>query len=134
MYCQVLLYTFSLYEKIGIDISFLGDYIGACMEVRFADNSLQELETDPKATGGFPPEVVKAFRKRMQVIRAAPDERDFYQLKSLHYEKLKGKRSHQHSMRLNDQYRLVLEYEEKSSKEEKSPTKVAVIVSIEDYH
>lgn len=86
------------------------------------------METDPAATSGLPPGAVKAFRKRMQLIRAAIDERDFYQLKSLHYEKLKGKRSHQHSMRLNDQYRLVLEYEDKSSE------KIAVIVAIEDYH
>ena len=98
------------------------------MEIRFADNSLQILETDASATGGFPPGVVKAYRKRMQVIRAAPDERDFYQLKSLRYEKLQGNRSHQHSMRLNDQYRLVLEYDEEPSK------KVVVIRCIEDYH
>ena len=98
------------------------------MEVRHADNGLQTLETDPAATGGLSPGAVKAFRKRMQLIRAAVDERDFYQLKSLHYEKLKGSRGHQHSMRLNDQYRLVLEYEEKSSE------KIAVIVGIENYH
>jgi proteic killer suppression protein len=45
----------------------------------------------------------------MQYIRAASDERDFYALKSLHYEKLHGKRSHQRSMRLNDQFRLILQ-------------------------
>ena len=106
----------------------MGHVLGVRMEIRFADNSLQTLETDPTATGGWPPGVVKAYRKRMQVIRAAPDERDFYQLKSLHYEKLQGKRSHQHSMRLNDPYRLVLEYKEKTSE------KLAVIVCIEDYH
>jgi toxin HigB-1 len=98
------------------------------MEVRYADRRLQVLEADPAATGGLPAGVVKAFRMRIQTIRAAPDERDFYQLKSLRYEKLKGKRSHQHSMRLNDQYRLILEYEKQSSE------KTAVIVGIEDYH
>lgn len=63
----------------------------------------------------------------MQWIRAAPDERDFYRMKSLHYEKLKGKRSHQRSMRLNDQYRLILEIEEIKGR-------TLVVISIEDYH
>lgn len=98
------------------------------MEVRFRDEGLDKLETDPKATGGFPQAVVTVFRKRMQLIRSALDERDFYQLKSLHFEKLKGTRAHQHSMRLNDQYRLILEFEGTA------PNKVVVLISIEDYH
>jgi toxin HigB-1 len=98
------------------------------MDVAFEDNYLDRLEIDRMFDGGYSPAVVKAYRKRMQVIRAAPDERDFYALKSLHYEKLKGDRSHQHSMRLNDQWRLILELRGEV------PNKVVVIVSIEDYH
>jgi proteic killer suppression protein len=98
------------------------------MEVRHANSGLLALETDPAVTGGFPAGVVKAFRKRMQFIRSAVDERDFYAMRSLRYEKLKGGRSHQHSMRLNDQFRLVIEYEEKAT------GRVVVIAGIEDYH
>ena len=64
----------------------------------------------------------------MQVIRSAPDERVFYGMKSLHFEKLQGKRSHQRSIRLNDQWRLIIEFEGKD------PGKIVVVVSIEDYH
>ena len=64
----------------------------------------------------------------MAWIRSADDERDLYQLKSLHYEKLKGDRSHQRSMRLNDQFRLIVELEQNG------PEKVVVVVAIEDYH
>ena len=98
------------------------------MEVEFADESLDQLEIDPRFTGGFAAVAVSAFRKRMQMIRSAPDERDFYALKALHFEKLKGKRSHQFSMRLNDQWRLILEFKGKS------PNKIVVIVEIADYH
>lgn len=98
------------------------------MEVEFSDSNLDRLETDPRFTGEFSAAVVSAFRRRMQMIRSAQDERDFYALKALHFEKLKGKRSHQHSMRLNDQWRLILEFKGKS------PDKLVVIVSIEDYH
>ena len=97
------------------------------MLVRHADRKLERLETDVRYHAGFGPDVVKAFRKVMAVIRGATDERDFYALKSLHYEKLKGQRSHQRSMRLNKQFRLVLTIERK-------PQGTAVIVSVEDYH
>jgi toxin HigB-1 len=98
------------------------------MDVEFAHASLDRLESDGKYDAGFSQSIVKAFRKRMQSIRAAPDERVFYASKSLHFEKLKGDRSHQYSMKLNDQWRLVLEFKGGA------PNKTVVIVSIEDYH
>jgi proteic killer suppression protein len=98
------------------------------MEAQFRDAKLDRLETDPRYDGGFSQAVVTAFRKRMQMIRAAPDERVFYRLKSLHFEKLQGNRSHQYSMRLNDQWRLIIEFTGNA------PQKTVVIVGIEDYH
>jgi len=98
------------------------------MEVAFADDDLDRLETDPSFDMGLPQGVVKAYRKRLQVIRSAPDERDFRALKSLHFERLKGRRQHQHSMRLNEQYRLVLEFEGSGHAARLR------IVAVEDYH
>jgi len=49
-------------------------------------------------------------------------------MRSFRFEKLRGKRGHQYSMRLNDQWRLILEMRGKSS------DKTIVIVGIEDYH
>ena len=59
---------------------------------------------------------------------AATDERAFYAMKSLHYEKLKGDREGQHSMRLNDQWRLILTLAVNDQ------GKRVVILSITDYH
>ncbi|HKA22245.1 MAG TPA: type II toxin-antitoxin system RelE/ParE family toxin [Blastocatellia bacterium] len=98
------------------------------MDVSFGDKDLDRLEIDPKFDAGFSQAVVTAFRKRMQVIRTAPDERVFYALKSLHFEKLKGARSHQHSMKLNDQWRLIIEFQQEAER------KVVRIIAIEDYH
>jgi proteic killer suppression protein len=98
------------------------------VEIRFRDDKLDRLETDPKFDGGFPGPIVTKFRQRLQEIRAASDERLFYQLRSLRFEKLKGNREHQYSMRLNDQWRLIVEFEGSST------NKVAVVVGIEDYH
>jgi HTH-type transcriptional regulator / antitoxin HigA len=79
------------------------------MDVSFADESLDRLETDPTYSGGFGDGIVKAYRKRMQQIRAATDERTFYAHRALHFEKLQGQREGQHSMRLNDQWSLIIE-------------------------
>lgn len=98
------------------------------MEVEFKDKDLDRLETDAKFTAGLPAPVVSAFRKRLQIVRNSVDERDFYNLKSLHFEKLQGSRSQQHSMRLNDQWRLVVELRGKGQ------DKKVYVVSVEDYH
>ena len=98
------------------------------MEYRYVDTKLQRLDEDQGYNAGLGPAIVKTFRKRMQLIRAARDERDFYALKSLHHEKLKGRRSHQRSMRLNNQWRLILELEQGQL------GTVIVVISIEDYH
>ena len=98
------------------------------MNVRFEDGDLDRLETDPRFTNRLPPEIVRAFRKVMQYIRAATDERDFYEKKSLHFEQLDGDKEGQRSMRLNDQWRLVVELEGES------PTKTVVVIKIDDYH
>ncbi len=98
------------------------------MEIVFRDKDLDRLEIDREFTAGFPREIVKAFRKRIQAIRSATDERDFRELKSWHYEKLKGNRSHQRSIKLNDQWRLIIEVITMK------PSNVIEIVAIEDYH
>ncbi|MBN1476892.1 type II toxin-antitoxin system RelE/ParE family toxin [Candidatus Sumerlaeota bacterium] len=98
------------------------------MKVDFKDHDLDRLETDREFTGGFPREVVTAYRKKMQQIRAAIDERDLYAIRSHRFKKLKGKRSHQSSMRLNDQWRLIVEIEKQEF------GNVLWIVEICDYH
>jgi len=98
------------------------------VEVEFANDDLDRLEVDPNFAAGHEEGIVKAYRKLMQVIRAAPDERDFYALRSLHFEKLQGKRSHQRSMRLNKTWRLIVELKGDA------PSKTVRVIGIEDYH
>jgi proteic killer suppression protein len=98
------------------------------LEVVICDGALLELATNKNARSGFPQAIEKKFRFRLQQIMSFIDEREFYSVKSLHFEKLKGDRSHQHSIRLNDQWRLILEFEGEA------PNKRIVIIGIEDYH
>jgi len=98
------------------------------MDVEHRDEAIERVEFDKSFAAGLAPGVVKAFRKTMQSIRAAGDERDIRQRKAARFEKLSGRRSHQHSIRLNDQYRLIVELTGAA------PTKTVVVVGIEDYH
>lgn len=96
------------------------------MKVSHAKKELKRLESEASYNAGFAPEIVKAFRRRMQLIRAAADERDLRAFPGMRLERLKGNRSHQHSIRLNDQWRLILEMNGKE--------RFVLVVSIEDYH
>jgi len=98
------------------------------MDIDFRDENLDRLETEADFTAGFDKAIVKGYRKRMQAIRAAKDERDLYAVKGNHFEKLKGNRAHQHSLRINDQWRLIVEIQPGS------PKNTVTVVSIEDYH
>ncbi len=71
--------------------------------------------------------LVKRFRKVLQFIRAAADERDFYGMKSLHFEKLEG-RGDQRSLRLTKKWRLIVELVGEA------PNKRVRVFRIEDYH
>ena len=97
------------------------------MEVEFDDPDLDRLETDPQFTAGYAPAIVKGFRKAMQHIRAAKDERDLYATRGFHFEKLKG-REPERSLRLNKQWRLIVEVED-GTKSQRIRVK-----NIEDYH
>jgi len=98
------------------------------MDFEIKDDDLERVYYEAGFTSGFQPGIIKVFCKRMQQIAAARDERLFYELKGIGFEKLKGKRSHQRSMKLNDQWRLILEIRKGN------PGNKIVVVGIEDYH
>ena len=97
------------------------------MEVAFDDASLDALETDVGARTRFPTGVTKAYRRRLWQIRAAHDERDFYANRGFHFERFQEMEGH-YSLRLNDQYRLIVRFEQHSEE------RTSVIVAIRDYH
>ena len=98
------------------------------MRFCFKNKKLEALYTEEKGAHKYPPGVVDAFLEVMSVISAAVDERDLYELKGLRFEKLKGDRKGQHSIRLNDQFRLIVE------REKDNQGRYLLIIDIEDYH
>ena len=98
------------------------------MEVEYGEKSLALVETDRAADTKLPISVINSLRQKLVVIRAAPDERTLRSWKSLHYEKLKGDREGQRSIRINKQCRLVFTIDTDCK-----PNKITIL-GVEDYH
>ena len=98
------------------------------MNVTFGEQSLFDLESNPDAKCRFDSSIVRSFRKTMNFIRSAVDERDLYAWTGGRFESLKGDRSHQYSLRLNQQWRLIVELRKGELKN------TVHIVEIVDYH
>ena len=73
-------------------------------------------------------DLVKAFRKKVGFLAAAESELDLRNYKALHFEKLTGDRAGQHSIRLNQQWRLILRLETDAD------GRLLIIIEIVDYH
>ncbi len=97
------------------------------MEIVFADAALALIESDDAGGTKLSVAVIKSARRKLTLMRAAPDERSLRNWKSLHYEKLKGDRKGQRSIRLNDQFRMVFTLND-------ADPLTAMILAIEDYH
>ncbi len=98
------------------------------MRMEFADAKLERLAGDAKYTHGLGPEIVRAYRKAIGFLDKCADERDIRAIRGYRFKQLEGKRSHQWSIRLNDQWRLILELKRDHE------GRVIVVVNDEDYH
>lgn len=99
------------------------------MLVDFEDESLRRLYEDKNfRVPRIGPELTKAYRRRLQVVVAAVDERDLRNMRSNRFEKLSGDRDGSWSLRLNDQWRLIVRLEDRAE------GRFVVVTEIVDYH
>jgi len=98
------------------------------MRFEFINKDLRSLYTDEKNAHRYPPGLVDSFFDVIAIITNAANENDIRALTSLHYEKLKGKREGQVSLRLNDQFRLIIQIIDETT------GKKIQIIEIVDYH
>ena len=98
------------------------------LRVECCDEKLRRLAEDAAfAPKEWSRDVVKAYRKTIQRILAAKDERDLYALRGLRLEQLQGNRAGQHSMRLNDQFRLIVTFKTDGDR-------TTIVIELVDYH
>ncbi|MDO5730043.1 HigA family addiction module antitoxin [Corynebacterium sphenisci] len=75
----------------------------------FEDGERRRLAIQPGTrTRRWPDEATRRYRRRIQQIRAARDERGLRAIRSLNLEKLKGDRAGRCPIRINRKYRLIL--------------------------
>jgi len=98
------------------------------MRIEFADADLCRICTDEAYKLGLPVAVIQAARRRLVQLEAASDERDLRNLKSLNYKKLHGDKDGKHTVRVNDQYRILFTLHEAEQ------TPVINIIAICDTH
>ncbi len=98
------------------------------MKIEFRDSRLALIQTDRAGETKLPFPVIKSCRNKLIVLKDAPDERTLRNWKSLHYEKLEGKRKGQRSIRINNQYRLIFLLNDSQS------PPIITILAVEDYH
>lgn len=55
----------------------------------------------------FPLEVLKQYQLKVKILNEVKSLRELYSFRSLNFEKLKGDRKDEFSIRLNKQYRLI---------------------------
>ena len=98
------------------------------VRIDFLDKRLQALYTQEKGARRLDPEVYVAFLEVVAAVQSAKSPQDLRALKSLHYEKLKGERKADRSLRLHKGYRLIV-------REQRDADGISIeIIGIDDYH
>jgi len=89
----------------------------------FADKEAERL-FHRRFSRKLPPEIQPAARRKLEILDAAEVLSDLRVPPSDHLEKLWGDRAHQHSIRINEQWRICFEWQDGN----------AYGVGIVDYH
>lgn len=72
----------------------------------------------------LPADIQRIARRKLEILDAAENLNDLRVPPSNRLEKLKGRRTHQHSIRINDQWRICFEWRDENAFE----------IEIVDYH
>lgn len=80
------------------------------MQIRFNNDYLENLYHDLQVKGKpkYPSEVIKKYRQVIVRLETVPNVLFLYQYKGLNFEALSGKLNGFYSLRINDQYRLII--------------------------
>jgi proteic killer suppression protein len=86
------------------------------MELVFNDAALDRLEVDSSFSHGLSNSVVASYRGRIQLLRAALDERDLKAMTCLGYRPSPSRSRRYRSVRIDDKHRLIVEVQHLSGK------------------
>jgi proteic killer suppression protein len=93
------------------------------MIVSYKGNAVEAIAAG-KAPKGFPSDLIARTERRLRAVANAVDLRDLRSPPGNHLEALKGDRAGQHSIRINEQWRICFRWTEAGAED----------VEIVDYH
>jgi toxin HigB-1 len=96
------------------------------MILSFGNKLARDLveENWSKEVRSFPPELIRAARKKLAILHAARELKDLLSPPGNRLERLKGERKEYYSIRINDQWRIVFRFSGGNAED----------VMVEDYH
>lgn len=92
--------------------------------IRSFKDSMTEMVASGKAPKGFPADIVRSSVRKLTIIDVAHDVEDLRSPPGNRLEALKGNRAGQHSIRINDQWRICFVWKDGGAED----------VEIVDYH
>jgi proteic killer suppression protein len=95
-----------------------------CTIIRRFKDKTAEAVFDGKCPKGFPADIFRVARRKLQAVNSATNLNDLRAPPKNHLEALKGDRAGQHSIRINDQWRICFRWTTEG------PTEVEIV----DYH
>lgn len=99
------------------------------MRTEFDDDMLRRLADEPEfRPRHLGPDLIAAYRRKIHILRSAKDERDLRALRSLRLEQLSSDRAGTCSMRLNDQFGLIVTFQTDDDR------RVVIVLDLVDYH
>ena len=104
------------------------------MEIEFDKEYLSELYYKGKCSDKkhrFQPQVIKNYKKCIDLLEEVPGVESLYKYHALHYKKLEGDKQGLESVRVNDQYRI--EFKTKRVKSETIMT-VCNIIELSNHY
>jgi toxin HigB-1 len=96
------------------------------MILSFGNKLAQDFveENRSKEVRAFPPELIRAARKKLAILHAARELKDLISPPGNRLERLKGEYKEAYSIRINDQWRIVFRFTGGNAED----------VAVEDYH
>ena len=94
------------------------------MITSFKDKKAQAIFERRDPGKGFPPDLIRVARRKLIMLNRAKELNDLRSPPSNHLEALKGTRHRQHSIRINDQWRVCFVWTKSDAED----------VEIVDYH
>jgi proteic killer suppression protein len=105
------------------------------MVIEFEKEYLKELYENGKTSNKkyrFQPQLIKQYKRTVDILKSAPDTEFLYKFKSLHYEKKEGNKKGIEAVYVNTQYRI--EFESRIQDETENKITICSLLELSNHY